>query len=330
MKSTIQPGTTALTDAGAAANSRFGRALCGLAGLLLALAAGCQSPSADYANERVFRAPEDAVRSLEEAAARGDTASLRAIFGPEGDDLVSSGDPAADRAGREVMLVGLRQQWRLEPATDDTRELIVGHEQWPFPIPLRRDSRGWWFDTLAGRDEVLARRIGRNELAAIGALRSYVIAQHEYAGESQDGEPAGVFAQRLRSDPGRRNGLYWPRASPADPASPLGPLAESAIKAGYVEADGDGTRPFRGYFFRILTRQGAAGPGGAQDYIVGGAMRGGFAMIAHPADYGNSGIMTFIVGPDGQIFERDLGADTTAKAGAIAEFNPASGWYAVK
>lgn len=294
--------------------------------LLASTLAGCVGPSPDYADQRLFTSPEEAVRTLQDAATRGDAVTLSSIFGPEGEKILSSGDPIADRAGREVVAVAMQQSWQLDPIDSNTQELVIGHEQWPFPILLERDSRGWWFNTVEGREEVLARRIGRNELASIGALRAYVMAQREFASESRDGQPAGAYATKLRSDPGRRNGLYWPQSSPSDPPSPLGPFADAAIKEGYGTSNREGEAPYYGYYFRILTRQGAAAPGGAKDFFEGGVMRGGFAMIAHPAQHGTSGIMTFIVGPDGVIFERDLGPQTASSVALIQEFNPDADW----
>jgi hypothetical protein len=288
--------------------------------------AGCASSSPAYKNQRAFRSPTRAVESLATAARNGDAAELEAIFGPEAREVLSSGDPVADRKQREVFVVALDQGWTLEKTGGKSRELVVGHEEWPFPIPLAKDRHGWWFDTAAGKEEVLARRIGRNELAAIGVLQTYVTAQYEYAAEGRDGRPAGLFAQKVRSDPGAHNGLYWPADDPADEPSPLSELAAGASAEGYSTEPSKGLTPFHGYFFRILTGQGEDAPGGAGSYVVNGEMTDGFAMLAYPAVYGSSGIMTFIVNQDGVVYETDLGEDTLSAAGAIQEYNPDGSW----
>lgn len=292
---------------------------------------GCATSAPQYNGQRVFASPDDAVRELAAAAKDGDINALEAIFGTDGRDVLSSGDPVADRMNRDVFALALDQGWSLRNMDDHTRELIIGHEQWPFPVPLLEDKRGWWFDTDAGREEVLARRIGRNELAAIGVLHTYVLAQREYASQGHDGKPAAIFAQKVRSDTGRHNGLYWPLADPSEPPSPLGEFAAQASAEGYdTEQATTSPRPYHGYFYQILTRQGDAAPAGAKDYIVDGEMTGGYAMIAYPAEYGNSGIMSFIVGPDGVVFESDLGEPTIAVARATSVFNPDGAWSPVQ
>ncbi|MHC4948956.1 MAG: DUF2950 domain-containing protein [Planctomycetota bacterium] len=288
-------------------------------------AAGCATKSPAYTDQQTFDSPTSAVDALAAAARGNDVAGLEAIFGSEADELLSSGDPVMDRHGREVFAVAIDSRWSLDEMDDGSRELVVGHEQWPFPIPLVKDRRGWWFDTAAGAEEILARRIGRNELAVIGILRTCVRAQREYAGEGRDGKPAGIYARQFRSDPGIHNGLYWESASPAD-RSPLSALAADAAAEGYSTASGDGPIPFHGYYFRILTRQGEHAPRGARDYVVDGEMTGGFAAIAFPAEYESSGIMTFIVGQNGLVFEADLGEDTPAIARAIEAFDPDDRW----
>ncbi len=289
---------------------------------------GCATTSPDYQNQRAFTRAEDAATALIAAATVNDVASLETIFGPEGQAVLSSGDPIADRNNREVFAIAASERWSLERIDNSTRELVIGHEEWPFPVPLVKDSHGWWFNTVAGKWEVLARRIGRNELATIGTLRMYVAAQLQYAREGRDGKPAGIYAQRVRSEPGKNNGLFWPRQSTTDPASPLGDFATVAFAEGYG-TKGEGMEPYHGYFYRILTRQGGDAAGGARDYITSGDMTGGFAMLAYPANYGSSGVMSFLVGPDGIVYESDLGSDTSAIAGSIQEYNPGAGWVAV-
>lgn len=291
-------------------------------GLLL----GCATDSPAYQGQRTFDSAKDAVVALEAAAESRDTASLEAILGPDAGEVLSSGDPVADRHNREVFLVAMGQGWTIDRVDSNTKELVVGAELWPFPIPLERDSRGWWFDTQAGKDEILARRIGRNELATIGVLRNYAFAQREYASRGRDGKPAGIYAQRVRSDPGTHNGLYWPTEESDEEPSPLGELAARAASEGYSTSAEGGPRPFHGYYFRVLTRQGASAPGGAADYVVNGEMTRGFAMIAIPAEYLNSGVMTFLVGADGVVYERDLGPDTANLAGSIQSYDPTPDW----
>lgn len=300
--------------------------------LALALAStlsACAADRASYSDQRTFHSPENAATELAAAARDNDVRRLEAIFGPGADQVLSSGDPIADQHNREVFAVAMAQGWTIDRIDADSRELIVGHEHWPFPIPIVKDSRGWWFDTDAGAQEILARRIGRNELAAIGVLRTYAIAQREYAAQPHDNRPAGTFAQQVMSDPGRHNGLYWP-AEPGAPTSPLGEFAAQAEKEGYDGNAREGSRPYQGYFFRILTAQGPDAPGGAMSYLVNNDMTKGFAMIAHPAQYMSSGVMTFIVGPDGVVHEADLGPDTSSLVKSIVEYNPDDAWREVE
>ena len=270
----------------------------------------------------VFPTPERAVEALTAAAKNSDTPAMLAIFGPEGREILSSGDAVQDRRARQVFLTAVEQRWKLEETDPARRELVIGNEQWPFPVPLVRQADGWRFDSDAGKREVHARRIGRNELAAIGICNTYVIAQQQYAAEARDGNPAGLYAQKLRSTPDKHDGLFWP-AKPAEKRSPLGDLAAQAESEGYTpNSTAQGPRPLRGYFFRILNQQGASAPGGAKSYLADGKMTAGFALIAYPAEYGNSGIMTFIVNHDGVVHEADLGPDTAKLASAITAYDP--------
>jgi hypothetical protein len=289
---------------------------------------GCASQTAEYHGQRVFNQPEEAAAQLAAATAAGSAADLEAIFGTQAREVLSSGDPVADRHSREVVAVAMSEVWKLEPEDSNTRELIIGYEAWPFPIPLVRDERGWWFDTAAGAEEIRMRRIGRNELATIRSLHTYVVAQHEYAAVGRDGNPAGVFAQRIRSSPGKRDGLYWPVTATQKDASPLGEHVAAATAEGYGQS-AEGTAPFRGYYYRILKSQGDAAPGGPKNYVINGNMTGGFAMVAYPAEYGSSGVMTFLVGPSGAVYERDLGTATANVARDIEAFNPAPNWRVV-
>ncbi len=289
------------------------------------LLGGCAHPSS-VSGQRVFSTPEQAVADLENAARAGDTAELKAIFGPDGVDVISSGDPVADRLQREVFAVAMDQGWQVQNTHDGMKELVLGDERWPFPIPLVKDGSGWRFDTKAGAKEILARRIGRNELAAIGTLQLAVVAQREYAATGHDGKRPGVYARNIRSTPGTHDGLYWPVDREGDDPSPLGDLAAEAESEGYSVDGQDGPIPFRGYSYRMLTGQGPDAPGGAMDYIVDGEMRRGFALLAYPVEYGNSGIMTFIVNQSGLIYEADLGEDTEAVAGSITRYDPDDRW----
>ena len=206
---------------------------------------------------------------------------------------------------------------------------MIGDEQWPFPIPLVKVGGGWEFDTDAGRDEILSRRIGRNELQVIDLCRAYVLMQEEYASQPRDGKVAGLYAQKLRSAPGRQDGLYW-KVGPEERTSPLGDLVAQAAAEGYDEDKSPSQQPFSGYHFRVLTAQGPAAKGGARSYIVNGEMSGGFALIAYPADYGQGGIMTFIVNQDGVVYQKDLGEDTPKAAPTLDAFNPDDTWTEVK
>lgn len=293
------------------------------------LASGCCRVPPELEGQKPFAEPDAAVLAIKAAASEGDKAELMAILGPEGQDIVSSGDPVADANQRQVFVTALEQGWRLERIDETTLELVVGDEQWPFPIPLVRSCGAWRFDTAEGRVELLARRIGRDELAAIGVCRLYVVAQNEYAGQAHDDRPAGIYAQKVHSTSGKHDGLYWVETGPDEPSSPLGALAAQAASEGYATEARSTPKPFYGYFFRILTRQGEDAPGGAKDYVVEGDMKDGFALIAYPADYGNSGIMSFMVGPDGTLYEADLGEDTLRIAGQITEFSPGAAWRAL-
>lgn len=295
---------------------------------LTALLSGCASQSEAYSGQRVFDRPEAAAERLAAALADRDVTELEAIFGSDASLVLSSGDPVADRNSREVVAVAMSEGWKLESKGSNTRELVMGNEDWPLPIPIVKDRRGWWFDTAAGTEEILMRRIGRNELATIRTLRTYVIAQREYASEGRDGKPAGAFAQQVRSDPGKQNGLYWPIASTKEKPSPLGEHVAAATAEGYGQSK-EGAAPFRGYYFRILKSQGNNAPGGAMNYLVNGDMTRGFAAIAYPAEYGSTGVMTFLVGPDGTVYEQDFGPGTADIARGVVAYNPGPDWRIV-
>jgi Protein of unknown function (DUF2950) len=290
----------------------------------LFVAASC-SKRAEQQPYATFNTPEDAVHALNNAVAKGNVDAVRAIFGPDSKDLIDESDPVRARQNREVYIVAVKQGWRL---VDDgaRKELVIGNEAWPFPVPLVKQGERWRFDTVAGKEEVLVRRIGRNELSAIQACHAYVAAQNEYARGGHDGKPAGRYARTFRSDPGRHNGLYWP-AEPGHPRSPLGDLlSDAAVAAAKPTA---GPAPFQGYYFRILTSQGGAARGGANDYVVHGELSRGFALVAWPASYERTGIMTFIVNHDGVVHEKDLGPTTDEAARKMAVYDPDDSWSAV-
>ncbi len=306
--------------------SRLRRFVSSLALPLAAWLAGCASNSPDYSNQIVFDHPEDAAKRLAVAVTSGNSSDVEAIFGSDSRQIMSSGDPVADRWNRQIVSVAMNERWALEPTDSTTRELVIGSEAWPFPVPLVKDARGWWFDTAAGKEEILALRIGRNELATIGTLRMYVAAQCEYAAAGRDGKPAGTYAQQIRSDPGRHDGLLWHASGPKEPHSSFGEFVAAATTEGYGTQSREGEAPYHGYYFRVLKSQGAAGPGGALDYLVNGEMTRGLAMIACPAQCGNSGVMTFIVRADGIVYQSDLGEETPAAAKNIVAYDLDDTW----
>jgi len=276
---------------------------------------------------RIYDSPEHAAEALVLTVTKGTVDDLVAILGPDSRDLIDSADVPDARQSREVFAAAAKERWRLEDGANGARTLIIGNENWPFPIPIVHVSNGWLFDTAAGKDEVIARRVGRNELDVIEVCHTYVTAQRLYAASGHDGQPAGAFAMAFRSDAGRQNGLYWPVARRERP-SPLGDLVAQAAEQGRRLANTPPT-PFHGYYFKILTSQGAAAPGGAKDYIVNGRMTGGFALVAWPAVYDSTGVMTFIVGSDGVVREKDLGADSASAVPAMHDFNPDASWSPV-
>ena len=284
----------------------------------------CCSPAlaraADEA-QRHYATPEEAVRALEAAVRSPDAVKLLApVLGPDSDDIVSSGDAVDDAASRKRFTAATSQRRRIELADDGkTAILYVGHDDWPFPIPIVHEAAGWRFDTPEGKQELLNRRIGRNELTALTVCRTYGDAQNEFAKRFHE------YAQSLRSSPGKHDGLYWDDTG-RDP-SPFGPLVASATAEGYRVRDvEEPPSPYHGYFFRILKAQGKNAPGGARDYVKDGRMIGGFALIASPADYGSSGVMTFLVGEQGVVFQKDLGAGTADAAKAITTYDPDRTW----
>ena len=274
-----------------------------------------------------FETPDAAALALIEAAAAPGSDLLFTLLGPDLEELVS-GDPVADAADRRWFVETASLSAQIEDETSDSALLVIGPEDWPFPIPLAKDDQGWFFDTAAGIEELLNRRIGRNEIHTLAAMRAFVDAQREYAAADPLGQGTHAFADRILSTEGQRDGLYWPTA-PGEPQSPLGPLVAEAVEVGYGAAKTDeGPRPFHGYLYKVLTAQGEQAPGGAMSYLKDGRLTQGFALLAWPASYGRSGIMTFQVNQKGMVYERDLGMDTATLAAAIEAYDPGEGWRA--
>ena len=275
---------------------------------------------------KTFATPLAAADALLVAGGRKDTSALYEVLGPGSEKVISSGDETMDRSNREIFILAASDKTTLYSMTPGTVFLMVGDDDWPFPIPIVKGEKGWFWDTAAGREEILSRRIGRDELSAMELCRTFVQAQREYALANPDTKGVGVYAQRFLSTEGKRDGLYWP-AKDGEPASPMGPLVAKAAQDGYAAATGSsGPRPFYGYYFKILRSQGKDSPGGAKDYVKDGKMTGGFALVAWPAEYGNSGVMTFLVNQTGIVFQKDLGPKTADIAKAMDQFNPDLTW----
>lgn len=298
---------------------------------LIALA-GCAATDAELPStapavadgQTRFRTPEEAVQALAQFAASGGTAGADELFGPGGTDLVQSGDPVADRNAALDVKRLIDEKVAFEHIDDDTVIPVFGNEDWPFPVPLVREASGWRFDTETGREEVANRRIGRNELSVLATLHAAVDAQMEYFAGAHGGRP-GNYAQRFFSTEGMRDGLYWPTGED-EPASPLGPLIAEATGEGYSINNAE-PKPYHGYYFHLLTAQGPSAPGGAMSYLdADGEMTKGFAVIAWPAEHGDSGVMTFLVNERGMVFQKDLGAETSTAATAITAFDPDDTW----
>jgi len=279
--------------------------------------------------QQMFGSAEEAVHALAKVVQAADVQQLTAIFGPDSKELVDTSDPITARRNRETFSAAFTEGWKLVDAENGARTLVIGNEDWPFPVPLVKDGNRWRFDTAAGKAEVLARRVGRNELAVIRICTTYVAAQRRYAEHGHDGKPARLYAQNFRSEPGKENGLFWPEVK-GKPLSPLGDLVAEASDEGYVAGEKAQRAPFHGYRFKILTAQGPAAPGGAKSYVANGDMSGGFALVAWPDEYDLTGVMTFIVNQDGVIHEKDLGADSAATASKMTEYNPDESWKRVE
>ena len=281
------------------------------------------------ATQQSFATPEDAARALIAAVKTGAADKVVGFFGADGKQLVDSSDPVAAKRRRDVFKVAVAERWRLVDDPKGGKILTIGNEDWPFPVPLVKGDRGWHFDPAAGKEEILARWIGRNELSAIAICRTYVAAQKIYAQKGHDGLAPGLFAKTFRSDQGKQNGLYWPAAR-GEKRSPLGDLLAQAAEERGATNPNAAPSPLHGYFFKILTAQGPSAPGGAKDYVVNGQMSGGFAMVAWPAQYDVTGVMTFVVNQDGIVQEKDLGRDTATAAKSMTLYNPDASWAPVQ
>jgi len=283
------------------------------------------------ASQKLFSTPEDALKGLVEAIKIRDKAALDQIFGPSSKDLLS-GDAVQDAAESEEFARLVAEKTSLVKENDSKVIISIGNENWPFPIPLVKTNGQWFFDTEAGKEEILNRRIGEDELTAILVCRTYVKAQREYVLQDWDGDGILAYAQKLRSDPGKKNGLFW-RHAPGEPVSPLGELVAQARMAGYKKEKSlfkEQPIPFHGYYFKTLTRQGKNAPGGKYNYIINGNMVGGFALVAFPSNWGKSGVMTFIVNQQGKVYQKNLGPDTLKMEQDVDTYDPDKRWTPVK
>jgi hypothetical protein len=286
--------------------------------------------------QKVFGSPEEAMKALVETVKTSDRKGMMAILGPEGEDIISSGDEVADKNTQEQFVKAYQERVDFVKEKEDRVSIIVGKNYWPFSIPIVKKGEGWVFDTKAGREEMLNRRIGRNELKTIQFCLAYVEAQREYATTDRGRDGIIQYAQKIASDKDRRNGLYW-EAAEGEVPSPLGPLAAKAAAEGYgplaakaaaegYRRAGDKPTPFHGYYYKILKGQGPNAPGGAYHYVINGHMVAGFALVAWPAEYGVSGVTTFLVNQNGTVYEKDLGPRTGEMAKAMTRYNPDQTW----
>jgi hypothetical protein len=295
----------------------------------LAISAGIDDASAATAKataQKVFATPDEAFQALADAAKANDSKTLAALLGPAGTSVVKSGDSVQDKANAERFAADYADKHSIEKQGDAKATLVVGKNDWPMPIPAVKGAKGWTLDAKAGERELLARRIGKNELDAIQVVRAVVDAQHDYSNEDHNANGLRDYARKFVSTKGKKDGLYWPTKA-GEPQSPLGPLVGEATAEGY---GGTKNAPYHGYYFRMITAQGKDAPGGARNYLVRGNLLGGFAVVAYPAAYGNSGIMTFIANQDGNVYQKDLGDNTAAAAKAIKAYNPDKSWTLVK
>jgi hypothetical protein len=290
----------------------------------VAMLAGCGTKPEAQAS---FKTPEDAVAAFVAALQKDDVPALQHLLGPDTGDLLDSGDAVADKADRAEFVASYQLKHSLMAEGADKMTLVMGENDWAMPIPIVKRDGKWYLDGAAGADELTYRRVGSNELGAIDVCRGFVNAQFDYADAGHDGDPPGIFALKLLSDEGLQNGLYW-ETTADEPPSPAGPFVAAAAGEGYRAAEGERT-PYHGYYYRMLYAQGEHANGGARDYFKDGLYTEGFALIAWPADYGSSGVQTFIVNQDGIVFQKDLGEDTATVVEAINVYDPDSSWVAV-
>jgi len=277
--------------------------------------------------QKTFKSPEEAVKALVDATRADDTAALEALFGPGSTDMIFSGDDVDDARGRAMFVKSYGDAHRLEKVSDKKQILYVGKDEWPMPVPIVKTGKRWRFNTVEGREEILSRRIGKNELGAIQTCLAIVDAEKEYATLDRDNNQLLEYAQKFESEKGKRDGLYW-ETEPGAPLSPLGPLIARSVSEGYGKTAQ--MAPYHGYFFKILTAQGESAPGGAYSYIVNGSLIGGFAVVAYPALYRSSGVKTFMVNHEGVVYEKDLGAGTEKLAAAMTVYDPDKSWKKVE
>jgi hypothetical protein len=281
------------------------------------------------ADQKTFATPAEAVQALVKSSEDFNQDEMVAVLGEDAKELVFSGDAVQDSANAKAFVKAYKTKHAIVTRDQNTRILEVGANAWPMPIPLVNDGGKWRFDTTAGKEELLIRRIGYNELGAIAACRGYIDAQKDYAADGHDGLPAGIYARKLRSDPGKQNGLYWETAE-NEPTSPAGPLLADASGQGYdSSAVGTKAQPYHGYLYRVLTAQGAAAKGGAKSYLSDDRLTGGVALVAYPVEHRVSGVMTFIINQNGVVYQKDLGEKTSELAAAMTEYNPDSTWKRV-
>jgi hypothetical protein len=278
------------------------------------------------AAQLTFKTPEETFAALIAAARADNTKALIAVLGPEGESFILTDDPVADKRALQRFVAAYDESNHIDMKDKDTAILTVGKEDWPLPIPAVKKGKTWFLDAAEGKEEIIDRRIGRDELNAMEVCRAYVDAQREYASKDRNNDGYIEYAQKFLSSPGEHDGLYWPTKEGEEP-SPLGPLVVEAQAAGYsIDNQHEGPVPYYGYYYRILKGQGPHARGGAYDYVVNGHMMGGFAIVAFPAEYGVTGIMTFIVNHDGDVYQKDLGPDTEAIAQKMKLYDPGPGW----
>ncbi len=296
-------------------------------GMIGAIAIFAAAPAANAGPpvQKSFESPEAGVNALVEAAKADDQKAMQSILGPRSHKLISSGDAVADAQGREAFVKEYDEANKIVLDGDARATLVIGNDEWPLPIPLVKRGERWRFDASQGEKEILARRIGANELAAIQVCLAIVDAENEYAAVVRSGDGVPQYAARFLSTPGKQDGLYWQSEVGATP-SPLGPLLAAAATEGYTESGSRVLAPYHGYYYKILTSQGADAPGGAYDYLVKGKMIGGFAVLAYPARYGASGVMSFMVNHEGVVYEKNLGHATKTVAAKLTSFNPDESW----